>query len=47
MNTTLETSTNNLSAKEPSWLTERRSAGLDQFKEARYADSTRRRVALR
>ena len=32
MNTTLETSTNKLSAKEPSWLTERRAAGLDQFK---------------
>ena len=32
MNTTLETSTNTLSAKEPSWLAERRSAGLDQFK---------------
>jgi hypothetical protein len=32
MNTSLETSTKTLSAKEPSWLAERRSAGLDQFK---------------
>lgn len=32
MNTALESSTSTLSVKEPSWLTERRSAGLDQFK---------------
>lgn len=32
MNTTLETPTDSLLAKEPSWLAERRAAGLEQFK---------------
>ena len=32
MNTTLETATHTRSANEPSWLAERRAAGLDQFK---------------